>query len=87
MTTTFGFRKLFLIGFKNIRTLHDNGINGLQNARFLQLDRDFALYKLGIPALSKEYSCGPALLYYGKLCDSENESRIGVVSVLLPYST
>lgn len=49
------------VGFWNVRTLHDNGIEYLQNARFLQFDRELQHYRLDIPGSLSEVSVNLAL--------------------------
>lgn len=49
---TFGYRKLTMIRFWNVRTLLNNGNGGPQDARFVQFEREFQQYKRDILGIS-----------------------------------
>lgn len=60
-TTTFRSWKRFMINFWDKCTLHENKFEGFKNVQFLELEREFQWYRLGLNEVTYETLKGVAL--------------------------
>lgn len=97
LATTFAYRTRTTIGYWNVRTLLDNGMQCNQNSKYLQLEGEFLRYNLNILGVSEARWLGngsyksptgrSTFLFSGKEEGANHEAGVGLMLTPTAYKS